>query len=110
MKITLMTDRFGYQKAIEEQRDEWIENLLLFLGIDIQLLLNKDKSLFVLHLFQNKIEILEDLRNGFVQIKSESEVVGIWDSPKLTLKTDNGGFYYEIELNYWSILEENINV
>lgn len=105
-----MTDRVGYLQDIEELKNEWIENLLLFLGIDIQILNNSDRQSFVHYLFKSKIEIIENLNDGSLQVRQENEIVGTWEAPQLILKKDleDGSLYYEITLEYWSVSEENI--
>lgn len=110
MQLILMTDRFGYQKEVEEIKNSWLEELLLFLGMDIQILNEKGSPSFIRYLFQNKVEIVNNLNDGSLRVSQDDNIVGIWDTPKLVLKKDmeKGGLYYEITLNYWSVSEENI--
>lgn len=109
MMITLMADRYGYQNAIKEVREEWLEELLLFLGLDIE---KKEASgsEFVKYLFENKVEIIEFPSLGAIRVTYEGEVVGEWAGPEMRLKKDKGGLYYEITIECWSIKEEDINL
>jgi hypothetical protein len=110
MIITLMADRYGYQNAIEEVREQWLEELLLFLGLDIEKK-EESHSEFIKYLFQNKVEIIDFPALGAIRVIREDEVVGEWAGPELTLKRDEKGvLYYEINIECWSIREEDINL
>lgn len=105
-----MADRYGYQSAIKEVREEWLEDLLLFLGLDVG---KKEESHpeFVKYLIENKVEIIEFPSLGAIRVIYEGDVVGEWAGPELTLKRDEkGGLYYEINIEHWSIKEEDINL
>jgi len=114
MIIKILADRFGYQESIDELRNEWIEDIIAFLGIDIQEAYQHgiDDPMFVEALMGNKIEIIDYPGLGAVKIEYEGDVIGEWAGPQLTLKVDeeSGGYYYEIEIESWSILEEDIDL
>jgi hypothetical protein len=108
MFIKMMTDRSGFQKAIDDVKNEWLGNLLLFLGVDVQTL-KDDAPAFVEYLLLNKIEIIEYNDLNALEVKYENDVVGEWGSPTFTLKKDEKGeLYFEIEIESWSIIEDNI--
>lgn len=110
MIITLMADRYGYQNAIKEVREEWLEGLLLFLGLDIEKSQESHPE-FVKYLVSNKVEIIEFPSLGAIRVIYEGDVVGEWAGPELALKRDDkGGLYYEITIECWSIKEEDINL
>jgi hypothetical protein len=111
MIITLMADRYGYQNAIKEVREEWLEELLAFLGIDIEKQQESGPE-FVKYLFENKVEIIEFPSLGALRVSYEGEVVGEWAGPEMKLKQDKekGGLYYEITIECWSIKEEDISL
>jgi hypothetical protein len=109
MIITLMADRYGYQNAIKEVREEWLEDLLLFLGLDIEKM-QQSQPEFIKYLFENKVEIIDFPSLGAIRVINEGEVVGEWAGPEMKLKQDKGGLYYEITIECWSIKEEDINL
>ncbi len=106
-----MADRYGYQNAIKEVRDEWLEDLLLFLGLDIEKKQESDPE-FVKYLFDNKVEIIEFSTLGAIRVTHEGNVVGEWAGPEMKLKQDKekGGLYYEVTIECWSVKEEDINL
>ena len=105
-----MADRYGYQNAVREVREEWIEDILLFLGLDIEKMRESNPE-FVEYLIQNKVEIIEFPSIGAVRITYEGDVVGEWAGPDLILKKDEkGGLYYEITIERWSVKEEDISL
>lgn len=108
MIVKMMVDRMGYYKAIEEAKNEWLENLLLFLEIDIHKIQEEDAALFVEYLNKNKIEIIEYLNLDAIAVRKKGELVGEWTVLGHILKKDTGGLYYELEIESWSIIEENI--
>ena len=107
-----MADRFGYLEAINELKENWLEDLLIFLGIDIQEINDIGSPLFLEYLANNKIEIINYSSIGALSVSIDNELVGEWAGPELTLKRDGetGELYYEIEIEYWSIIEEDIEV
>jgi hypothetical protein len=111
MIITLMADIYGYQNAIKEVREEWLEELLLFLGLDIEKQQESDPE-FVKYLFESKVEIIEFPALGALRVSYDGEVVGEWAGPEMVLKRDRekGGLYYEITIECWSVKEEDINL
>ena len=109
MIITLMADRFGYQNAIKEVREEWLEDLLLFLGLDIEKKQESDPE-FVKYLLENKVEIIQFPSLGAIRVTHDGDVVGEWAGPEMKLKQDKGGLYYEITIECWSVKEEDINL
>lgn len=110
MTITLMADRFGYNSAIKEVREEWLEELLLFLGIDIGKKEELSDAEFVKYLFENEVELVDFPSLGALRVSYEGDIVGEWAGPELTLKKDDkGGLYYEINIECWSVKEEDIS-
>ncbi len=110
MILKIMADRYGHEKAIQETREKWLEDLLLFIGIDIHLINQMDMPHFVEYLLHNKIELIEYLGINALQVKHNQEIIGEWAEPQLKLKQDKGGLYYEITIETWSIIEENIEI
>lgn len=106
-----MADRIGYQKAINEVREEWLEELLAFLGLDLEIKDNSSDAEFIKYLLNNQVEILEFPSLGAIRVSYEGNVVGEWAGPELKLKKDDkGGLYYEINIECWSVREEDIDL
>ncbi len=106
-----MADRHGHQKEIEELKDEWLGQLLSFMGIDIHSIHEIESSHFRDYLINQNIEIIEYLDVGALCVLYQSEPVGEWASPVLTLKRDDKGvLYYEVKVECWSIIEENLEI
>lgn len=112
MTLKLMADRYGYLKAVEEVQDDWLENLLAFLGVDFQEVNEMTAPEFVDYLKTNNVGITRYPTLGALSVEFEGEVVGEWASPELTMKSDpeTGELYYEIEIENWSIMEEDIDL
>lgn len=110
MIVTMMVDRVGYHQAIDEAKNEWLEELLLFLEIDIHKIQEIDYPSFIEYLNKNRIEIIEYLDLNALSVRHENELVGEWVVNQFILKRDqeNGGLYYEVEIECWSIVEENV--
>lgn len=110
MTITLMADRYGYHNAIKEVQEEWLEELLGFLGLDLEIKHNSSDADFVKYLIDNKVEIIEYPSLGAIRVVYEGDTVGEWAGPELTLKKDEkGGLYYEVNIECWSVKEEDIS-
>jgi hypothetical protein len=112
MKITMLADRFGYQSAVREVREEWLEELLIFLGVNVQEIHEMDDSSFFNYLVENKVDLVSYPSIGALHVEYDDDIVGEWAGPELTLKTDKetGELYYEVKIEYWSIVEEDIDL
>ena len=60
MKIEILTNRSGYRQDIKEVRDEWIDEVLNYLGVDTEIFdeAGEDQSILLEYLMYHKIEIL----------------------------------------------------
>lgn len=111
MIITMMADRYGHQKAIKEVQEQWLEDLLIFLGIDISLIHEVDGPTFRDYLKKEQVEIFEYLDLNALRVEYQHEVVGEWMPLTSKLERDEkGGLYYKIDIECWSIIEENIEI
>lgn len=112
MNITIMANRFGYQSAVEEIREEWLEDLLIFLGVDIQEVNELDSPAFFEYLVENQVDLVSYPAIGALSVEYDNEIVGEWAGPELKLKEDpdTKELYYEIKMEYWSIVEEGIDL
>jgi hypothetical protein len=113
MKIEILADRRGYHKDIKEVRNEWIGDILNFLNIETKIFEESEdnQALLLEYLAHHKISIIDYPSIEAFQIFFEGELVGEWAGPKYSLKEDeNGKLYYKIDIETWSIIEENIEL
>ena len=110
MFIKIITDRDNYHSDVLELRNEWLGDLLLYLGIDIRELQQMPKDIAVEFLVENNIEIIEFLGLKALEVRLEGDVVGEWGGPELTLLEEDGSIYFEANIEYWSIMEEEIDI
>lgn len=112
MIITMLADRFNYQAAVNEVRDEWLEELLIFLGVDVRKFEDTDSPSVVEYLYENNIDIVSYPNIGALSVELNGELVGEWAGPELKLKEDkeDGSLYYEIKVECWSLQEESIEL
>ena len=113
MKIRLLADKSNYLSDIEEAKLNWLNELLVFLDVDIELLDNMDPGEQVEYLLtERKIEIITYPGISALRVDLEEETVGEWASPDFLLKTDKETRvkYYEITIDTWTIMDEEIDM
>tara|TARA_A100001011_G_scaffold342872_1_gene376755 strand:- start:3973 stop:4302 length:330 start_codon:yes stop_codon:yes gene_type:complete len=104
---TILVDRVGYEKEITKIRNVWLNDLLIFLGIDEEFLYSADKGEIVDLLFDNSIDVMFYADIGALSVSFNGELVGEWAGPELTMKEDESGLlYFEANIANWSIIEE----
>jgi hypothetical protein len=109
MITTILTDRTNYQAEIDEAKQAWLGDVLHYLGADLLWLDSVDRDLAVEYFIQNDLEVIRHTSIDALEVKYEGEVVGEWGGPTFTLKEDhNGVLYFEIDIEHWSIIEEDI--
>ena len=105
---TILVDRIGYEKEIAKIRNIWLNDLLIFLGIDEEFLNSADKGEIVDLLFDNSIDVMFYPDIGALSVSFNGELVGEWAGPEMTLKEDgDGSLYFEANIDNWSIIEED---
>lgn len=109
MELKILSDRYGYQQAVDELKEQWLYELLLHIGVEEEVLEEWDSSNIVELFFDNNIEVVNYPSFGGVMVTCEDEVIGEWGGPELELKKDHetGELYYEITIECWSIAEED---
>ena len=108
MKTIVLVDRAGHQNEIKKISQEWLSNLLIFLGIEEQLLQDSDMGSITDELFKNSIDVITYPDIGAISVSIGEELVGEWGGPTLTLKEDtDGSLYFEAEIEHWSVLDES---
>lgn len=112
MEITLLVDRFNYQGDIDEVRDAWLEDIFMYLGIDPVQAKEMLPHVFVDLLYSMSLDIVDYPALGAMAVTYEGELIGEWAGPELTLKKDKqtGELYYEVSIQQWSILDEEIDM
>ena len=109
MITTILTDRVNYSQQIEEVKQLWLRDLLAYLGADVDWLDQTPRDLAVEYFVQNDLEIIKHTSIDALEVKHNGEVVGEWGGPSFKMKQDhNGSFYFEVEIEHWSIAEEDI--
>jgi hypothetical protein len=108
MEIKLLADRYGNKEAVEQLKEEWLYDLLLFIGVEVEVLEEFDGPNLYDFFFDNHIEILEFPSIGGLRVELQEEVVGEWGGPEYKLMKDkeDGDLYYEITIEYWSIMND----
>ena len=109
MITTVLTDRFNYKAEIDELQQAWLGDLLHYLGADVSWLDSVPKDLAVEYFMQNELEVIKHASIDALEIKYQGEVVGEWGGPFCIMKEDDDGtLYFEVEIEHWSIIEEDI--
>lgn len=101
----ILCDRGDEYKVIEEEKEEWIRDVLIALGVDEKMFnTDIDETDFREYLDVREIEIWKNLTSGKVEIFRKDKLVAEWKSPKLVLIKDKPNkLYYEISLNEWAL-------
>ena len=110
MIIKILTDRVNQEADVKEVRNEWLGDLLLYLGLDTKGILEVPRDIAVEYLVENNVEIIEYTGMGAVEVRYQGEVVGEWGGPEFHLKEDkgDGSIYFEATVEHWSIIEDEI--
>ena len=109
MITTILTDHVTDKSEIEEAKQAWLRDLLLYLGADTEWLDTAPRDLAVEYFVENDLEIIRHTSIEALEIKHQGELVGEWGGPSFYLKEDtDGSLYYEVEIEHWSIIEEDI--
>lgn len=110
MITKILTDRTSHVKDVEEVRQAWLDDLLAFLGLDLDIIHNSPRDVAVEYLVDNKIEIVDYLNLKATSVKQDGELVGEWGGPEMKLKEDKeGNLYFEVIIENWSIIDEQIS-
>tara|TARA_Y100001970_G_scaffold73601_1_gene93396 strand:- start:452 stop:793 length:342 start_codon:yes stop_codon:yes gene_type:complete len=109
MITTVLTNRTNYQIELDELKQTWLEDLLHYLGADIEWLDSVDRGSAVDYFIQNDLEIIKHKSIDAIEVRHQGELVGEWAGPSFTMKEDEDGeLYYEVEIEHWSVIEEDI--
>jgi hypothetical protein len=109
MFTTILTDRVNFARDIKDVRQQWLDDLLFYIGIDVQEMADMPRDIAVEHLVENDLEIIEYFGIDALEVRLEGETIGEWAGPILTLKEDEDkSLYFEATVENWSIIEEEI--
>ena len=110
MITKILTDRVGYLNDVKEIRQEWLRDLFLYIGLDVEGMDNLSRPEILEYFLDNEVEVIEHKSIDGLEVKFEGELVGEWAGPNIVLKQDkDGSFYFEVEIEHWSIKEEEID-
>lgn len=107
-KTVLLTERSGYEPDILEARWFWLKDLLIYLGIDVEVLEGAEIPVLTEYLIDKDIDITDYPAIGAMEVMFDGEVIGEWAGPEMILKSENGKLYFEVTIEHWSILDEEI--
>ena len=106
MPQIVLADQYNTYDVIKEQRQEWVATLLIMLGVPEEEIYEGNQDV----LAHYGIQVWDHLDNGDVEIIQHNDLIGKWYAPELVAKTDeNNIVYYEIHLDYDSILENEFH-
>jgi hypothetical protein len=109
MITTILTDRVNFANDIKYVREQWLGDLLSYIGVDTEELAELPRDIGIEYLVSNDIEVIEYTGIDAMEVRFEGDVIGEWAGPTFTLKEDSqGALYFEAEVEHWSIIEEEI--
>lgn len=97
----VLADRGDEINVIEEEREEWVNNVLIALGVP-QEILTYNKDIIKTHLLSLQIEIWQN-EKGAIDIYKDDKIIAQWKEPKLNLIKEPKSMYYEIQINAWAL-------
>jgi len=98
--MLVLADRGDEQKVIEEEKHDWLVEVLLALGISEQLF-ELDMEDMKEHLSSSNIEVWNNY-DGALDVYKNDEIVAQWKVPRLILIKDKPNWYYEIHIDSWA--------
>ena len=119
MKGTLLLNHDENTRAVEEEeKHRFLHSLLDQMGIPVNEFWSGDVNLSIDQkirlrgiLATYNVQVIEDI-DGHMQVYVENDLVGEWNKCNYKLKKDlrqldpKKRLYLEMEINYWSIFEE----
>ena len=103
MSNTILADKGDEQKIIAEEKEEWLYQVLMGLGVAEELIVDLNNEDLISYLTTLEIEIF-DKYDDTIDIFRKDKIVAQWKKPKLTLvREGKNKYYYEIKLNEWAL-------
>jgi hypothetical protein len=107
--MIILADRGSEQKVIEEERQEWVVEVLVAMGIPSEAFELEDNELRN-YLSTTGIEVWRGF-DGSINIYEDDEIVAQWKVPKLVLiKETPKKWYYEIHIDAWARVLQKLEV
>ncbi len=103
MSDIVLADKGDEQKIIAEEKEEWIYQVLMALGVPEEILIELNNNDIVGYLTSVEIEIFSNY-DDTIDILREGKIVAQWKQPKLVLiKEGFNKYYYKIHINEWAL-------
>ena len=96
----LLVDRGDECKVIEQEKNKWVAKNLVALGINEAAQKSDNSNEYLASL---GVEVWQNTK-GEVDISRNKKIVAQWKEPQIVLIKENGGLYYKVSLNEWSLL------
>jgi hypothetical protein len=104
MSNIILSNKGEEQKIILEEKEEWVYQVLIALGVAEEILVELNNDDIVSYLNSMDIEIFNNCGDESIDIFRKGKTVAQWKHPRLVLvKEGPGKYYYEIHLNEWSL-------
>ena len=112
----ILADKGDEQKIIAEEKEEWVYQVLMALGVAEEILVDLNNDDIVSYLTSMEIEIFDNC-DGTIDIMRKNKLVAQWKVPELILiKESSRKYYYKIYIKAWALpfqmskREKKINV
>lgn len=103
MGDVVLADKGDEQRVIAEEKEEWIYQVLMALGVAEEILVDLSNDDIVSYLTSIEIEVFDN-HDDTIDILREGKLVAQWKKPRLVLvKEGFRKYYYEIHLNEWAL-------
>ena len=100
--MIVLADRGSEQNVIEEEKQEWLTEVLLAIGVPTEAF-KLDPNEIIDYLASIEVEINRNEGDGTLDIYKSDDIVAQWKVPKLILiKETPKKWYYEIHINAWA--------
>lgn len=110
MKYTIYSDRSNRIKDVEELREKWLDDLFIFIGLDIYEIKEQPRDVILDYFIEKEIELIYYVNMQAVKVKYKGELIGEWTGPESKLLQDkDGSLYFETTIEAWSIAEEQLD-
>ena len=101
MQDIILTNKYSHDGDILEAKQIWVYEVLVALGAEENILAEEENDFVKQHLSTLGIEVWNKVDE--VDILRNDKLVAQWKKPKLIVKTDKDGQYYEIHLKQWAL-------
>jgi hypothetical protein len=109
MQYTIYSDRSSLFRDVEELREKWLDDLFIFIGLDIIKVKEQPKDVILDYFIEKEIELIYYVNMQAVKVKHKGELIGEWAGPESKLMEDKGGnLYFKTTIETWSISEEQL--